>query len=324
MKETIELFRQDGRWNEGNLSQLVRCTDFNQLDQRTIQLVGELIPMHQFSHPSRGIGQGTLSGYYTWLSDAHSHLKQTEKAVDAAAAAIVSWGPAHSQRRYATRKLNAVIDNAEDLDDYVTLINKRASDTGQDSSIIRRSIGKAYSNRREDKKAITQLQIAIELQPGDLDTHHLLMTAYDNLKDKAGAVRQLLALIDVDRPNLSHYVEIEKRLRDDADLTERAATAVVEASPNEAEYHGALARIRTAKKQHAAAVIHWEQVAEMRSLEPNGLINLARAQIQAHQPAAAVKTIAQLQNTTWPSRFESKVRDSLRELRRLKLAPGQD
>jgi len=321
MSETIELFRQGGRWNESNLSQLARCVHFNHLDQRTVQLMGELISMRQRSHPMRGIGDGTLSSYYSWLSDAHSRLKQTQEAVDAAAAAIVSWGSSHSQRSSAISQLDAVTRNAEDLDDYVTLIDKQAEDTGQDSSIIRRSIGTAYSKKREYKKAITQLRLSIELQPGDLDTHNLLMSAYDALKDKDGAVRQLLALIDIDRHNVSHYVEIEKRLRDDEELAERAATAVVEASPNEAEYHAALAKIRTAKKQYAAAVLHWQQVAELRSLEPNGLINLAKAQLQANQPKAADKTITQLQKTSWPTRFESTVRDSLNELNRLKQIP---
>ena len=321
MKETMELFRQGGHWNESNLSQLARCAHFNHLHQRTVQLVGELIPMHQRSHPTRGIGAGTLSNYYTWLADAHSHLKQTQQAVDAAAAAIVSWGPTHNQRRYAVNRLDAVTNSAGDLDDYVTLIDKRAKETGQDSSIIRRSIGRAYANKSKHEKAIAQLQISIQLQTGDLETHKLLMASYDALKDHDGAVRQLLALIDIDRHNLKNYLDVEKRLREDDKLAERAATAIVEASPNEAEYHEALAKIRTAKKQHAAAVLHWQQVAELRALEPNGLINLAKAQLQANQPQAADKTITQLQKTEWPSRFENEVRNSINELNRSRQAP---
>ncbi|MBP88006.1 MAG: hypothetical protein CMJ64_14985 [Planctomycetaceae bacterium] len=79
--------------------------------------------------------------------------------------------------------------NAKDLDDYVTLLDKRAEETGQDSSIIRRSIGKACAGRNEHKKTIGQLRISIELLPGDLDTHKLLMASYDTLKGKEGAVQ---------------------------------------------------------------------------------------------------------------------------------------
>ncbi|MAG93686.1 MAG: hypothetical protein CMJ48_08050, partial [Planctomycetaceae bacterium] len=321
MKETIELFRQGGRWNESNLSQLARCVHDNSLHQRTIALVGELIPMHQRSHPTRGIGEGSLSTYYLWLADAHSSLKHTQQAVDAASAAIVSWGPRHDQRRHTIERLDTITKTADDLDDYVALIDKQAEETGQDSSIIRRSIGKAYAGRNEHDKAIAQLRISIELQPGDLDTHRLLLASYDALEDNAGAVRQLLDLIDIDRHTLSHYVDLEQRLRDDDDQAERAATAVVEAAPTEAEHHEKLAIIRGRKKQYTAAVLHWQQVARLRSLEPNGLINLAKAQMLADQPKAAQKTIDRLQKAEWPSRFESNVRNSLNELNRLRQTP---
>ena len=91
--------------------------------------------------------------------------------------------------------------SAEDLDDYVRLIDKQAEKSGQDSSIIRRSIGKAYSDRNEHEKAIAQLRISIQLQPGDLTTHELLMKSYDLLEDKAGAVRQLLGQPSPFRPH---------------------------------------------------------------------------------------------------------------------------
>src|SRR5690606_12839153 len=105
----------------------------------------------------------------------------------------------------------------------------------------------------------------------------------DALGDREGAVSQLLDLIDVDRHTLSHYDELEKRLRDDDAQAERAATAIVEAAPSEAEHHEKLAVIRERQQQFAAAVQEWQQVAELRSLEPNGLINLAKAQFKADQ-----------------------------------------
>jgi tetratricopeptide (TPR) repeat protein len=321
IKETIELFRKDGRWNESNLRQLAQCVHDNSLHQRTIQLVGELIPMHERSHPTRGIGEGTLSMYYMWLADAHSHLQHTKEAVDAAAAAIVSWGPRIEQRRSATQKIDAVTSSAKDLDEYVAYLDKEAEELGEDSSIIRRSIGKAYFGQNRFEKAITQLKIAVELQPGDMEIHRLLIEAYDGAKDRAGAVQQILALIDIDRHNLAHYETLEKRLSKDKEQAERAATAIVEAAPSEAGHHAALAKIRTRQKRYNEAVVHWQQVAELRSLEPTGLINLSKAQLLADEPAAAQKSIDRLQKTEWPSRFDVPVRDALRELDRLRQAP---
>lgn len=319
--ETDKLFRDEGRWSENNLSEISRTVHHIGLYELTVRYVDELIPLHQRNQPNRGIGRGPLSMYYMWLADAHSHLKHTEKAVDAAAAAIVSWGPRHDRRSEAVDKLNAVTRNAEDLDDYVALIDKRAEEDHEDSSIIRRAIGNAYAKRKEHDKAIAQLQISLELQPGDLQTHHLLIAQYKAKQDKAGEVRQLLALIDIDRHNLEHYRQLENRVRDDRELAERAATTIVEAAPSEAEHHQELATIRGRQKKYAAAVLHWQKVAELRSLEPNGLINLAKTQLLNDQADAAQKTMTKIQKTEWPSRFDDDIRNATREFDRLRQAP---
>jgi hypothetical protein len=321
LAETDKLFRDGGRWIEGNLSQLARCVHDNSLHEETIKYVDELIPLHQRNHRTRGIGEGTLSTYYMWLADAHSYLKQTKEAVDAAAAAIVAWGPRHDQRTSAVNKLAVVLRNAEDLDDYLAHLDAKAEESGQDSAIIRRAIGNAYFRSGKHKKAIAQLRISIELQPGDLDTHQLLIKSFVAMKDNAGAVQQILDLIDIDRHNLGLYSQLEEKLRDNKELAERAATAVVEASPNEAEHHEALAKIRGRQKQYDKAILHWQQVAELRSLEPNGLINLAKAQLLGNEAAAARKTMEKVQKTEWPSRFDNDISDAVREFDRLRQAP---
>ena len=56
---------------------------------------------------------------------------------------------------------------------------------------------------------------------------------------------------------------------------------------------------------------------ELRSLEPNGLINLAKSQILAGQRDAAQQTIDRLQQTEWPSRFDDPVRKAIVELNRM-------
>ena len=314
--ETLALCRQSGRWTEYNISQLARCVHDLRLNQPTIDLLGELIPVHQRNHPTRGIGHGTLSTYYTWLADAHSALKQTAKAVDAAAGAIVSWGPRYSQRVTAVSKLDSVTLSAPDLPKFVATLNEKAKETGQDSAIIRRSIGQAFLKQKKFKLAIEQLKIAVELQPGDVETQKALISAYDSARDDKGAVRQLLSLIDIDRHNLEHYQSLERRLRDDEEQAERAATAVIEASPMEAEHHEVLARLRDIQERYREAVLHWRQVSQLRSLEPNGLIHLAQSQIRAGNTDAAKETITRLQKTDWPSRFETEVRDAVSRLNR--------
>ena len=50
--------------------------------------------------------------------------------------------------------------------------------------------------------------------------------------------------------------------------------------PNESEGHAALAEVREKQARWADAIAHWERVAEIRALEPTGLLKLAGAQIE--------------------------------------------
>ena len=86
---------------------------------------------------------------------------------------------------------------------------------------------------------------------GDLKTHELLMTSFGALKDNAGAVQQLLDLIDIDRHTLSHYVELEKRLQNDKAQAERAALEE---------------RIRRDEQLSALRVEHEKEAAECKEL----------------------------------------------------------
>ncbi|MBN1853042.1 MAG: hypothetical protein JW829_09975, partial [Pirellulales bacterium] len=51
------------------------------------------------------------------------------------------------------------------------------------------------------------------------------------------------------------------------------------------------------------AAVHWQRVADIRSLEPTGLIQLATAQIHLQQWQDARATLKKLQSRDWPSRF---------------------
>ena len=73
---------------------LKTCLD-NGLFAEAVKYYGEVIPLHQRTAPNRGIGQWTLSNYYSNQARAYSRLGQTKEAVDAAAAGIVAWGPSY-------------------------------------------------------------------------------------------------------------------------------------------------------------------------------------------------------------------------------------
>ena len=122
-------------------------------------------------------------------------------------------------------------------------------------------------------------------------------------EDKAAGTRQLLELIELDSHNLPLYQQLADRLKDQPTEAERAVTSIIEAGPQEAENHTALAEIRQKQDRWDEAIHEWTEVAKLRSLEPTGLQKLAEAQLHQKQWDAARKTIERLQRTEWPSRF---------------------
>lgn len=314
---TNEHFRAGGRWVEANVSQLANCMRILRLYELAVEYYGEVIPLHQRTAPNRGIGNGTLSTYYQRLAEAHSGLGQTKEAVDAAASAIISWGPKIENRKTATDRLREVLQRARDLDDYVAYLDEQLEQTGQASPIVRRMIGRVYVDKIEPAKAIPQLKLALELRPGDTDAYQDLIKAYDAAGDADGAVGAVLAQLDVDRHNLALYQNLAKRLAEDEGLSERAATTIVEAAPNEAEHHAALATLRGTQKRWGDAIMHWKHAARLRALEPTNLVKLAEAQISGGETEAASRTIDSINNRRWPSRFDDQLRQDRERLSRL-------
>lgn len=115
--------------------------------------------------------------------------------------------------------------------------------------------------------------------------------------------------------NIDLYRQLGDRLRDRPAQQERALTSIVEALPTESESHAMLAEVRQQQGRWEDAVVHWQEVARIRALEPTGLLKLAEAQIHLGRWDAATETVEQLEGETWPSRFGD-VDQQTRDLRR--------
>src|SRR5262249_21372454 len=192
LKETDAFFHQKDRWTESALAALGHSCLQNELYSESVAYYNELIPLHQRNHPRRGVGDGTLSDYYTNEARAYAGLKQTAEAADAACGAIVSWSPSQTQRQQALAVLREVLHNSPDLDAYVVQLDKMVAENGQDRPIVRKALGQVYLEKTKYAQAIAQLQLAAELQPNDTETHQALIACYDKQGDKERAVRQLL------------------------------------------------------------------------------------------------------------------------------------
>ncbi|MBC7965352.1 MAG: tetratricopeptide repeat protein, partial [Fuerstia sp.] len=309
--QTIAHFHEGGRWTEGNVSQFasgfIGVNDW----QRAQQYFTEAIALHQRANPDSGLNDNTLSQYYQNLASAESALGHTKEAVTAAMASIVCWDARHEYRTYAMNSLQSTLNASMNLDAFVAELDAEAAQSGQDNPILRKAIGQTYKSRNEHRKAITQFNLALELQPNDKETHQALIVCYDAVEDKAAASSQLIKLIDLQQHDLALYQQLATRMADNPAEAERAATSIIESSPNEAESHAAMAELRQTQNRWSEAIPHWEQVARYRKLEPTGLLKLAEAQIHEKQFSEAKQSLQTLKRTAWPSRFgdvESQIR----------------
>ena len=291
-----------------------------------VRLYDELIPMYQRARPNQSAqsdlnqgylaligGEDRLSNYYQNLARSHAKLRNTIAAVDAAAGGIVARGQSQSRRILAKNTLESVIRSSKDLDGLIAHLDRQAEEIGTDSALIRKAVGTVLLDSKKHKKAIVQLRLAVELQPNDAETHQSLIKALDAAGQKEEATKQMFAQLSFDRHNLELYKRLAKRLVVDPALGERAATSLIEAAPLEAENHQALAELREEQDRWDEAIDHWQQVAELRKLEPTGLVNLATAQIHEEEWADAKDSIRKLTRKEWPSRF-SELKKQIREL----------
>ena len=305
LEQTDEHFHKDGRWNEGAMAALASSCLQNQLYEQSVKYYKELIPLHQRTAARRGIGDGTLSSYYDGMAQAYGGLGKTVEAVDAACGAIVSWGPTHHNRSNAIAALLAVIRQAPKLDEFVVNLDQQAAQTGLHNPIVRKAVGQIYLEKKQYAKAVAQLSLACQLQPNDLETHKALVACYDQQKNSAGAIQQILQSLQVARREITLYADLGQRYAalEKPVESERAYTSMVEMLPSESESHSALAEILQKQDRWAEAADQWAQVARIRALEPTGLLKLAEAQLHLKRWDQAADTIKKLRARSWPSRF---------------------
>jgi len=278
------------------------CLD-NGLYEQSAAYYKELIPLHERTQPNRGIGNWTLSNYYSNQARAYAGLGKTAEAVDAACGAVVS--SRRDQRGEALRSLHDVLRDARDLDAYVVQFDKETASNGLDKPIVRKALGQVYLQKGQFGKAIAQLNLAARLQPNDAETYKALVDCYDKQEDRDGAIRQVLRSLELLRRDIERYKDLGKRLetigrRDEA---ERAYTSIVEVLPNESEGQAMLAEIHQEQNRWNDAIVCWEQVARIRALEPTGLLKLAAAQIHEKRWDDAAATLQKLRSRSWPGRF---------------------
>jgi tetratricopeptide (TPR) repeat protein len=316
LKAADKYFHEKDRWQQNVIAFLASACLGTELWAESVAYFTEVIPLHQRSAPRRGVGDGTLAEYYSQLGLAYSGLGKTAEAIDAVSGAIVAWPAAHQERTRHLQRLQQVMSGAADLDVYVQQLDKKESAAGQGSPVLRKALGKAYQSKEQFAKALAQFKVAVEMQPEDAETHQEMIACYDRMKDIEGAARQLYDATQLSRRNTHLYEQMGIRLEqlNRSAEAERAYTSMVEMQANETESHSKLAEIRARQSRWDEAAAHWQRVAVLRSLEPTGLLELAKVQIHLKQWGKASETVRQLEKKVWPSRF-SRVQEETAALR---------
>jgi tetratricopeptide (TPR) repeat protein len=296
-------FHTKGLWTEGNAAQFAAgCLAVNE-PARAKKYMSEAIVLHQRANPENGVNDQTLSSFYQQLASMETTLGNTREAVTAAMSSISCWGSRHEYRAQTLESLKSTLRSAKDLDGLVKQLDAEAEQSGQENPILRKAIGQIWQERGEHAKAIVQLNLALELQPNDRETHQSLIACFDASDNPVAASVQLRKLIDLMPNDLTLYSQLADRQKDNPTQSERAATSIVESSPNEAEPHQLYAERLQSLNRWSEAIPHWQQVARYRKLEPTGLLKLAEAQLHQKQFDGAKVTLKTLRSTMWPSRF---------------------
>ena len=314
LKATDDHFRQGLLWRHSNIRQIGQaCLDAKRF-QRAVDYYKEAISSIRRNPGQSNNNQYSLSNYYQRLANAYVGLGNTAKAVDAISAAMIVWRTDRSQQESLVYALEDVLRRCKDLKPYIKSVDRQAEKTGMDSPLIRKQLGKVLLRKRRLPEAEKQLRAALQLQPSDVETHKQLIELYQARQDAESTIDQMLKLIDIEKHNLDNYRQLVNRVPADSQLWERAITTIIEAAPNEAEHHQAVAVLREQKENWNQAISHWKQVAKLRELEPTGLIGLAKAQIAAKRIDDAKSTLQQIEDTNWDPRF-SNVKSELQQMR---------
>ena len=300
---SMQLFKDKERWDERHISFLAkRCHDA-ELWERGARLYEELIPLHQRTRRNRGIGGGTLSGYYTYLARCYRGLGKWDEAVDAASAAVVSWGRNQQNRQKAIQSLTGVLRSLPGLDEFVQVRDELLAKTGEGAPLLRKLVGKVYLARRMPGKAAVQLELALELQDNDSESWDLLLRAYDLQRDEAAAAKLLRRRLARLPWELASYEELAKRLGTEGDEALRAWTSLAEIRPNEPAGHQKLAEHWQRLGHWQSAAQQWRQVVRTQEEDPSGWLSLAKAQAQAGDREGARSTVEQVLKRDWEKRF---------------------
>jgi len=316
-EEALIFFRKENRWSESIAKDLAEICLETELHENAASLYEESITLRKQNVRSAYRGDGTISYYYANMARAYSGLGNTQKAVDAVAGAIVSWGNNIGNRKNAEAALRRILKDAKDLDEFVQAFEKECAKTRLENPVLRKALGLVYMDKKNYEKAVLQFEAYVESGPVDQDVINSLIKAYDNMGNKEKATQRLLFLAREKRHEFDLYRKLGDRLKNSelTDLAQRAYSTLAEMSAHESEGRAIFANILEGQRRFSDGAVQWRQVMRIRAKEPLGYLGLARCLIGDEKYSEAQTLLEDIIARSWPSRF-SKTREQARDLLR--------
>lgn len=300
----------------GHLSNLFKVAD----RCRMCELWNESAELYDVAFERREWPTGPDTGLSSaWLNYAECliNLERTNDALDAVSAAWVICGSSNEYRDKSRAQLDRVLAQTGDLGAAAEYVSRRAQESGEESSFLRRALGKAFLDSGQPGQAEKHLRIALELQSGDRETRTNLIAAFDRQGKADDAIDTLIEQLESEPRNYGIHKDLYARFKSlqQPRQAERAATSIVETAVEEPAHHFALAELREQQNAAAAAIVHWQRAADLGTNEPWALVRLAKAYLKTGDRLSARRTLAKLETTEWDERFDGLPR-KLRALRR--------
>ena len=303
---TAKRFEERKLWNEGVAATLGATAAKHGLADLAETWLEDAIRRRQEATGHRGGRDSTLCRYYRELAVARGALGKTKEAVQAASTAILSANPRdRGEFGKAQEALLTALRSAPDLSAYIATYDAEVEASGLDAPVLRKAFAQVFTERKAFALAVTQLELARDLDPGDGEIHKRLVASHDALGNAAGAIEALFGSICLAPQAVDAYPDLADRYHQAGDdvAAERALTTLAEMSPNQAAGHLKLAAVRGQQGRHAEALVQWQQVVRTERLDPTGWLALARAQIQVADAAGARKTLEHVLAGSWEPRF---------------------
>ena len=258
-------------------------------------------------------GDASLSAWYSGLAEAYAGLGDTAKAVDAASGAVVAWGRNQTQRSAALGTLTKVLMSAKDLDGYIKEFERQVEETGLENPTVRKALGKVLMVQKEDAAALRQFEHALEISRWDTEVLDSVVEIHRRGKRYRKAAEARLRACRAVPVEFACWDKAAALYAEagDAAAAERARTSIVEAAPDEADAHEALARLFQDEGRWLDALGRWRQVVRLREQAPAGYLGMAAAAVKAQVWDEADRAVDHILSRVWPQVFQHIVRQAL-------------